>query len=618
MGLKKEMHNGEVRLKKLRSELPANAVQTDWIENARMIILCGKVIRRRMVASIFQAVDGTLYLKVTESKPADSESRLEAGVYFDIQKVAPMSDFASTVLRPGMNDISNIIRMCRTKNLRENSASIWKMRKKVLKAISDLRRWIQIDNYEIIVDKPDRYLSDETDAFMIRRPDYASGGITEAEKQKLKEFMDNWMHRAKRTEPIERDKLISAINNLYRSFGLKQPRIVIASSPLVVAIAGSFATALCYTQKNKTADADSSSEAFKALVSDEMYEATVQTAFYGIEDAVDAATETTFARLIDYSKSSTLVRSMHGTAGDAMNSAVSDAREATVSNDNSFATKDQDQEFENNISEAIFQATSVASGTNQLRQEFDGEFPATSSLLERLATELSDGDENVRDLMLSCVGDCRKLMKSGNTQRYDECLTSALKEVLGLKPPAAEKYSAWQDVVTNCGATIMHEEFCIVSDFPEICSIDEESRPHGTNGPSYLWKDSWKLYHWQGMRVTRQLIEKPETITVEDIKKEPNLEIRRLMLERYGFKNFLIDSDATEIHRDECGVLYIQEIDPAFEPIVMVKVVNSTTEPDGSFKEYFLRVPPHITTAKAAVAWTFGMTSEEYSPLVQT
>ena len=47
----------------------------------------------------------------------------------------------------------------------------------------------------------------------------------------------------------------------------------------------------------------------------------------------------------------------------------------------------------------------------------------------------------------------------------------------------------------------------------------------------------------------------------------------------------------------------------------MVKVINSTAEADGTHKEYFLRVPPAITTAQEAVAWTFSMNSEEYQPL---
>ena len=50
----------------------------------------------------------------------------------------------------------------------------------------------------------------------------------------------------------------------------------------------------------------------------------------------------------------------------------------------------------------------------------------------------------------------------------------------------------------------------------------------------------------------------------------------------------------------------------------MVEVVNSTPEPDGSRKTYFLRVPPTITTAREAVAWTFALGAGEYRPAVET
>ena len=42
------------------------------------------------------------------------------------------------------------------------------------------------------------------------------------------------------------------------------------------------------------------------------------------------------------------------------------------------------------------------------------------------------------------------------------------------------------------------------------------------------------------------------------------------------------------------------------EPLTVVEVVNSTPEPDGSHRRYFLRVPPDTRTAREAVAWTFG------------
>ena len=54
------------------------------------------------------------------------------------------------------------------------------------------------------------------------------------------------------------------------------------------------------------------------------------------------------------------------------------------------------------------------------------------------------------------------------------------------------------------------------------------------------------------------------------------------------------------------------------EPMVMVEVRNSTPEPDGSRKTYFLRVPPRTQTAREGVAWTFGLTADEYVPAVET
>jgi hypothetical protein len=54
------------------------------------------------------------------------------------------------------------------------------------------------------------------------------------------------------------------------------------------------------------------------------------------------------------------------------------------------------------------------------------------------------------------------------------------------------------------------------------------------------------------------------------------------------------------------------------EPITMVEVINSTPEPDGGRKTYFLRVPPRTETARAGVAWTFGLTPEEYRPSAES
>jgi hypothetical protein len=71
------------------------------------------------------------------------------------------------------------------------------------------------------------------------------------------------------------------------------------------------------------------------------------------------------------------------------------------------------------------------------------------------------------------------------------------------------------------------------------------------------------------------------------------------------------------LNTDEYGKLWrLDQRDD--EAIVMVEVVNSTAEPDGSFRDYWLRVPPTIKTAREAAAWTFDIPAKDYAPAIQT
>ena len=89
------------------------------------------------------------------------------------------------------------------------------------------------------------------------------------------------------------------------------------------------------------------------------------------------------------------------------------------------------------------------------------------------------------------------------------------------------------------------------------------------------------------------------------------------MIEYFGFTRYLHESGASKVQSDNFGSLWRIDL-PQDEPLVMVEVVNATKEPDGSVRTYFLRVPPDTRTAHAGVAWTFGLTAEEYQPLKQT
>lgn len=106
-------------------------------------------------------------------------------------------------------------------------------------------------------------------------------------------------------------------------------------------------------------------------------------------------------------------------------------------------------------------------------------------------------------------------------------------------------------------------------------------------------------------------------ISLDLIDHEENIEIRRALMRAYGESKYLTDSGTKVYHQDEFGTLYRKEI-PDDEPICLVKVQNKTAEADGSFKEYFLRVPPTVQTAKEAVAWTFRMKQSVYAPIQES
>jgi hypothetical protein len=158
---------------------------------------------------------------------------------------------------------------------------------------------------------------------------------------------------------------------------------------------------------------------------------------------------------------------------------------------------------------------------------------------------------------------------------------------------------------------------CLVSERPTTISFDDRWRLHNADAPAVRYLDGWSIYAWHGVQVPQEIITKPEEMTTSMIERERNIDVRRVMIERFGAAQYVLQSGAQEIHRDQFGVLYLKPL-PGDDSIVMVKVINKTPEPDGSSREYFLRVPPDMRRAKAAVAWTFGMSEDEFEPQIET
>jgi len=162
----------------------------------------------------------------------------------------------------------------------------------------------------------------------------------------------------------------------------------------------------------------------------------------------------------------------------------------------------------------------------------------------------------------------------------------------------------------------------ILTERPRFLHRDERGRLHNESHKAIEYPDGWGFYAIHGIRVPADIIERPQDLTAERVKSERNAELRRIMMQKLGFDRYVSEIGAKLISTDEVGKLWRVEDEAPFH---LAEVINSTPEPDGSVKTYFLPMPDRndltgkqMKSCREAIAWSFGLHASEYRPNVQT
>lgn len=105
-------------------------------------------------------------------------------------------------------------------------------------------------------------------------------------------------------------------------------------------------------------------------------------------------------------------------------------------------------------------------------------------------------------------------------------------------------------------------------------------RLHNDSGPSVLFRDGFGVYSIDGLRVSEQIVMRPETMTLEQIDKETNNDIQSIMINRWFYANddwakrfegnppvqttgwirYIEESGATELDSDKNPLTQMPEI----------------------------------------------------------
>jgi hypothetical protein len=196
---------------------------------------------------------------------------------------------------------------------------------------------------------------------------------------------------------------------------------------------------------------------------------------------------------------------------------------------------------------------------------------------------------------------------------YDEAQTMAMVRFYGerLRPNAARALTRFNERVSGYW---LGEALAVLVRKPIVLSRDENGRLHNATGPCVQYPDGWGFWAWHGVRVPAWVIERPvEEWTRADFFDEGNIEARRVIQERMG-ERFVWEIGARYVDGGSRGALY--EVELPGDPDGVARYLLVADPSTG--RDYYLRVPPQVRTAADAVAWTFGLTADEYDPAKET
>lgn len=160
---------------------------------------------------------------------------------------------------------------------------------------------------------------------------------------------------------------------------------------------------------------------------------------------------------------------------------------------------------------------------------------------------------------------------------------------------------------------IPYERICLMAERPLKIACDEQGFLHDETGPALGYAGETGVHFFRGVATPAWAVMTPaKDVTwemIHEAERAGQVEIAHVLSLRFTGSSWYRPEETTVT--DNYGRLH-SITRPRMPAIKTLHVVNSTPEPDGSFREYRLRVPPWIQTPLQGVAWTFDMRPDEY------
>ena len=166
------------------------------------------------------------------------------------------------------------------------------------------------------------------------------------------------------------------------------------------------------------------------------------------------------------------------------------------------------------------------------------------------------------------------------------------------------------EIAKVCGWWYPYENVVVIQQRPSLINF-EDGIVQSTTGPTIQFQDGYSVYIIDGIAVDEQIVMRPETLTIYQIKSEQDQDKRSIMIDRFGWPRFLEESNAKCIDKRDN---YIENTKEA-----LFKSDNDNrlvvTCPTG--RVFALGVPSSIKTCEDAQSW-LGNEEEKVNVIART
>lgn len=167
--------------------------------------------------------------------------------------------------------------------------------------------------------------------------------------------------------------------------------------------------------------------------------------------------------------------------------------------------------------------------------------------------------------------------------------------VLGIK--GCEKLDGLLGLALHCGWWSPYEELVVFQHRHSELHLNADGRLHNESDAAVRYRDGYCVWAINGIRVNEQIVVRPETLTIHQIDSEPNLDVRSIMIERFGWPRYIKESNAKLLDKRDNFVENTKEA--LYKANNEHKLVVTCT----TGRVFTLSVPSNIRTCETAQEW---------------